>query len=398
MAGELTAKVVGTGGGGASASLRSNSTSSDSRTKITIKGFGLGLNLAGADSLVAHNLEDYNKAVKFAFKSMQNDDVGMIHGVEVVSWMNNLEFQNAVNFRKTEEIEWVLPKNMAGEEIVGAHKIRSVVPGNQIAAAVVGPNGVITSPAVFDPVFVESVEVKAITMINAEFITGLEAYYRKESYTVTKFVACQQEVKSLMALNKGNYYLQDHTEVRRRPSPSGAHHAPPPPLLRFTPPPSAAQMELTEKSRGNAWTVEQASAITTNLAHLNTRMQSLKNFAKHFYGKCASTIAKYSDDGSMTRYWWDIPECMPTSDGTPSSPGIPTIGCLEGGRDFTLTPGDRTAGTPGVLKCEAQPEVAVGSTTTTGMSNFLDRYCMPEIDHSLKPVAPKLTTGSEFKA
>ena len=230
MAGELTAKVVGTGGGGASASLRSNSTNSDSRTKITIKGFGLGLNLEGADSLVAHNLEDYNKAVKFAFKSMQNDDVGMIHGVEVVSWMNNLEFQNAVNFRKTEEIEWVLPKNMAGEEIVGANKIRSVVPGNQIAAAVVGPNGVITSPAVFDPVFVESVEVKAITMINAEFITGLEAYYRKESYTVTKFVACQQEVKSLMALNKGNYYLQDHTEVRRRqpPSGAGAHQRPAP--------------------------------------------------------------------------------------------------------------------------------------------------------------------------
>ena len=229
MAGELTAKVVGTGGDGASASLRSNSTNSDSRTKITIKGFGLGLNLAGADSLVAHNLEDYNKAVKFAFKSMQNVDVGMIHGVEVVSWMNNLEFQNAVNFRKTEEIEWVLPKNMAGEEIVGAHKIRSVVPGNQIAAAVVGPNGVITSPAVFDMVFVELVEVKAITMINAEFITGLEAYYRKESYTVTKFVACQQEVKSLMALNKGNYYLQDHTQARRRPPPRGAHHAPPPP-------------------------------------------------------------------------------------------------------------------------------------------------------------------------
>jgi len=157
-------------------------------------------------------------------------------------------------------------------------------------------------------------------------------------------------------------------------------------------------MELTKKSRENAWTVEQALAIMTNLAHLNTRVQSLKNFAKHFYGKCASTIVKYSNDGSMTRYWWDIPECMPTSDGTPSSPGIPTIGCLEGGRDFTFTPGDSTAGTPGVLKCEAQPEVAVGSTSTTGMSNFLDRYCMPKVDHSLKPVAPKLTTGSEFKA
>jgi len=27
--------------------------------------------------------------------------------------MNNLQFQNAVKFQRTEEIEWVLPKNEA---------------------------------------------------------------------------------------------------------------------------------------------------------------------------------------------------------------------------------------------------------------------------------------------
>ena len=45
---------------------------------------------------------------------MQDPSVGMVHGVEVLSWMNNLQFQNAVKFQRTEEIEWVLPKNEAG--------------------------------------------------------------------------------------------------------------------------------------------------------------------------------------------------------------------------------------------------------------------------------------------
>jgi len=350
LAKEMAAELTG-------ASASSNSTGSDSKKKITIKGFGLGLNTKGSDTLVAKTLDEYHAAVKYAFRSMQDPSVGMVHGVEVLSWMNNLQFQNAVKFQRTEEIEWVLPKNEAGDDIVGANKIRSVVQGRQIAAAVVSSDGVITSPAVYDSVYVEAIEVKAITMINAEFITGLEAYYRNEMYTVTKFIACKGKVKALMALGQSHFYLQDHTT-----------------------------MVLTESTRADAWTVKEASDIMSNAAHLNKRMQSLKNFVKYFYGTCSSLISQHSDDGSMTKYWWDIPECMPTSDGLPSSPGIPTIDCLEqGGKDFTYTPGMK--GSSGVLKCEAQAEVALPgaapSTTTTGMHNFLDRYCMPEIDHSL---------------
>ena len=174
-------------------------------------------------------------------------------------------------------------------------------------------------------------------------------------YTVTKFIACKGKVKALMALGQSHFYLQDHTT-----------------------------MVLTESTWVDAWTVKEASDIMSNAAYLNKRMQSLKNFVKYFYDTCASLISQHSDDGSMTKYWWDIPECMPTSDGLPSSPGIPTIDCLEGGKDFTYTPGMK--GSSGVLKCEAQAEVALPgaapSTTTTGMHNFLDRYCMPEIDHS----------------
>ena len=352
LAKEMAAEITDAS---AESSASSKNTSSNSNRKITIKGFGLGLNSNGSDTLVANTLDEYHAAVKYAFRSMQETGVGMVHGVEVMSWMNNLQFQNAVRFQRTEEIEWVLPKNEAGKDIVGANKYRSVVQGRQIAAAVVSSDGVVTSPAVFDPVYVEAIEVKAITMINAEFITGLEAYYRKEMNTVSKFVACQGKVKALMARGQGHFYLQDHT-----------------------------RMKLTEEDRADAWTVKEASEIMSNGNHLNKRMQSLKNFVKYFYGKCTSLISQYSDDGSMTKYWWDIPECMPTSDGSSSRPGIPVIGCLERGKDFTYIPS--MDGSSGVLKCEAQAEVAprhaAQSTATTGIHNFLDRYCMPEIDHA----------------
>ena len=48
-----------------------------------------------------------------------------------------------------------------------------------------------------NPVMIESIEVKAITMINAEFITALEAYYGKETVTVNKFLSCLGDLAAL---------------------------------------------------------------------------------------------------------------------------------------------------------------------------------------------------------
>jgi len=64
---------------------------------INILGFGLGLNQEGSQTLVATSLEEYNDAIKFAFKSFtQNEEsheIGMVYGIEVVPWVNNAEFQ-----------------------------------------------------------------------------------------------------------------------------------------------------------------------------------------------------------------------------------------------------------------------------------------------------------------
>ena len=381
MAAKLTAS---TGGGGqwwnpspsgsveSKSEYSSTSSSSDELTRIKIKGFGLGLNADGADSLVATNIEDYHKAMKFAFKSMQNDEVGMIHGVEIVSWMNNLQFQNAVKFTRTEKIEWLPassdPSSPAHKVLVrtvgqgplltpekGQPASDNYVPAEGSRRAVGNPASEDYAPATYAPLWVEAVEVKAITMINAEFVTNLEAYYRKESYTVSKLIACKAEVNTLIALKQGNYYLQDHT-----------------------------RLDLSTVSRHNVWTVDQAYEITSSRDTLNKRLDSLQNFVKHFYGKCASAISKHSNDGSMTKYWWDLEECMPAGDGSiPGDANSPTLECLEGDKDFIYEASEED-NTSGTLLCKAQ-EAPPGSTGTSGMNNFIARYCMPEIDYTVLP-------------
>merc|ERR1711924_201388 len=94
------------------------------------------------------------------------------------------------------------------------------------------------------------------------------------------------------------------------------------------------KLDLKKESRDDAWTVDQAVSITSNTANLNKRIDSLQVFIAHVYGKCASAITDHSNDGSMTKYWWDLPKCLPTAGGTPGNDDNPTLECLEGDKDF----------------------------------------------------------------
>lgn len=62
---------------------------------IEIRGFGLGIDAHGSESLVARTLEDYFKAIDFAFLAMtqqKSDQVGVVYGIEVVPWVENSSF------------------------------------------------------------------------------------------------------------------------------------------------------------------------------------------------------------------------------------------------------------------------------------------------------------------
>ena len=344
-------------GGGARSTSKSTSDSSDVETKISIKAFGIGLNLEGADTLIARNLEEYDAAIKFAFRSMQTDGVGQIHGVEVVSWMNNMQFQNAVRFKKQQEIDWIFPPGYipADSDTQQPPKVRSdttyIVPAIP-AKGTEGDDGYVAAvPATSYPVMIESIEVKAITMINAEFITGLEAYYQKEMYTTAKFLACLTDLNALAVEGKGDQRLKDNTD------------------FVFT---TSEGTTSTEQM-----TVDKAMTVV-NAENYHLRMNSLRNFVKHFYGKCASEISRYSEDGAMTKYWWDLDLCLPILSGSAATsaggggsdaPSIQTE-CLLPGMVFS-----GPAALTGAATCALWP-----TTTAAAYSdNFLDKYCMPTL-------------------
>lgn len=89
-------------------------TTSDSLI-IKIVGYGLGLTQEGSETLVAQTIEDYDKVMKFSFKTMTlNDDshkIGMVYGMEVVPWVNNVAFQVAAKIGD-ENILLPMPRSM----------------------------------------------------------------------------------------------------------------------------------------------------------------------------------------------------------------------------------------------------------------------------------------------
>jgi len=134
---------------------------------------------------------------------------------------------------------------------------------------------------------------------------------------------------------------------------------------------------------------------------LAARMNSLKNFVKYFYGKCASEISRFSNDGAMTKYWWDIPECMPANTSPPAGggaavtpvPGTVNTDCLKGRKTFSAPENAAPSAPPAPGAPPAAPMAKVGAATcedqdTTSDSTssasayndlFLDKYCMPEL-------------------
>ena len=83
--------------------------------KITILGYGLGLSEEGSESLIATSLAEYNEVMKFAYRSMVRSKngvhIGQVYGIEVVPWVENVQFQVASGLQD-EVIEIPLPRSL----------------------------------------------------------------------------------------------------------------------------------------------------------------------------------------------------------------------------------------------------------------------------------------------
>ena len=83
--------------------------------KIKIIGYGLGLGEEGSETLIADSLPAYQKVMRFAFDSMTKipnaHHIGMVYGMEVVPWAENVMFQVEAGIND-ESIEVPLPRSL----------------------------------------------------------------------------------------------------------------------------------------------------------------------------------------------------------------------------------------------------------------------------------------------
>lgn len=89
--------------------------------EIKILGFGLGLGQEGTGNLVAKTMQEYNEVMKFAFRAMtqtggSSNDVGMVYGIEIVPWVDNVQFQVEAKLHE-ENVEIPIPRSLIPKAI-----------------------------------------------------------------------------------------------------------------------------------------------------------------------------------------------------------------------------------------------------------------------------------------
>jgi hypothetical protein len=250
LAGSIGAGISGVASVDVGFKTNSTSFQKNEKIEIKIKAFGLGLNMEGADTMVARNQDDYMKAMNFAFKSMQNQNVGMIRGIEVVPWMDNLQFQNALNFKDVHQ-----------------------------RTEIMDTNGVPFATPQFENSLIPKLEVKEITSANGEFVQMIGAKYREFMYNTALMSACVGEIE-LLWLNDANHnkFMLDHTGF-----------------------------DMILESSGVTLTMLREAIDHDALVKM---FADAKGYIRNFYGPCIKGILKHSEFGPMTKWFFEVPECQ----------------------------------------------------------------------------------------
>ena len=96
-------------------STKSKFNSMSSTLNIGIKAWGIGLTATGSESLLATSVAEFNKVMKFAYNLMTKspfaNHVGMVYGMEVAPWVENIQFQIQAGLQDT-AIEIPLPVSL----------------------------------------------------------------------------------------------------------------------------------------------------------------------------------------------------------------------------------------------------------------------------------------------
>ena len=217
------------------ASSSSSSKSDDVKVTIEIQAFGIGLNQENDSSLIATDLSEFRKTMEYAFRSMQTDDIGIVKGVEIVRWVDNLQFQDAVEFEsiKVKEFKQLTYEGFQKkcEECLASgdctdfndfdkcegSKFKTEY-NNQVAAQTDGDTVDMDSNLAVEKTengrakVADGTEVKhraivkMIQTMNAEFVTDLHTQSDASNYLMKEIAQCQAELESLVINNRKNYY------------------------------------------------------------------------------------------------------------------------------------------------------------------------------------------------
>lgn len=90
-----------------------------SSMEMKVLGYGLALNQEGTGSLVSNKVEKYAEIMAYSYQAMtqtsgeekNSDDVGMVYGIEVVPWVDNVAFQVAARIQ-SEDVNIFLPRSL----------------------------------------------------------------------------------------------------------------------------------------------------------------------------------------------------------------------------------------------------------------------------------------------
>lgn len=149
------------------------------KTSIRSYAFGIGKQSLGdgsPDSLVAYDLATFKSAMAFAFKMMQNDNVGVVTSIEVVPWIENTQFQSAYKLPTSGEMD----DPNAPPPTAGA-------PANPVPKIKISPYA-----------------QKRIMAQNSEFLSEIDRSSRARLLTLYKAKLCKLEVEKSYGKGGGN--------------------------------------------------------------------------------------------------------------------------------------------------------------------------------------------------
>ena len=89
-----------TGTAGALFGTNSSSSSDDTTLDISINAVGISLGKDDNNVLLATIISEYHEAMEYAYNVMKDDNIGVIHGVEIVPLADFLSFQTYVGYEK----------------------------------------------------------------------------------------------------------------------------------------------------------------------------------------------------------------------------------------------------------------------------------------------------------